>query len=304
MPDELRPTEQIDPGASAITSMVRPRNRMEEPRVMKIVRIDDCGVYRWGRLEGDVVETTREPTTLADFAYAHLDHQVPYSQSKLLPPLTSCAKVLCVGLNYRDHVLEMGREVPTRPVIFTRFPDSLVGPGESLALPYETDCFDFEGEFAVVMGRTAHRVTPEDALQYVLGYTVLNDGSLRDFQRHTSQFTPGKNFLRSGSIGPWVVTPEEFGAVDTQRLTTWVNNEIRQDSALDQLIFDVPALIAYISQWTVLRPGDVIATGTPGGVADGSAPPRWLKHGDVVRVHIERIGSLTNDVVADPPSQP
>jgi 2-keto-4-pentenoate hydratase/2-oxohepta-3-ene-1,7-dioic acid hydratase in catechol pathway len=204
-------------------------------------------------------------------------------------------KILCVGVNYRPHIEEMGREVPDYPVVFTRFPSSLVGDGEDLVRPRVSEKYDFEGELAVVIGRPARHVRRERAFDYVAGYCCFMDGSVRDWQRHTMQFTPGKNFERSGAIGPMVAAADipDPRALD---LTTRVNGEVMQRGRIEDLVFDIPTLIAYCTTFTELRPGDVIATGTPGGVGAARTPPVWLKRGDVVEVEISRLGVLRNPV--------
>ncbi|MEK9577778.1 MAG: fumarylacetoacetate hydrolase family protein [Aquiluna sp.] len=211
-------------------------------------------------------------------------------------PIVDPEKVICVGLNYADHIAEMGRPTPEYPVIFTRFSDSFVAHGSPLTAPRNSSQFDYEGELAVVIGKTAHHVTAQSAMEHVFGYTILNDGSIRDYQRHTHQFAPGKNFPKSGSFGPEIVTSEEFGAITNQSIRTRVNGEVVQDSDLSQLVFGVAELIAYCSEWTILQPGDIIATGTPGGVGDSRDPKLWLFPGDVVEVEIEGIGTLLNQV--------
>lgn len=218
---------------------------------------------------------------------------------RVLPPITDPEKVICVGLNYADHIREMNRPWPEKPVIFTRFADSLVGDGAALVAPRNSTSFDYEGEFVIVIGHEARHVDAADALEHVFGYTIMNDGSLRDYQRHTHQFTPGKNFPASGSVGPAIVTADEFGAVGSQAIRTRVNGEQVQASTLDQLVFSVADLIAYCSEWTTLRPGDLIATGTPGGVGDGRSPALWLFPGDVVEIDVDGIGTLTNPVVEE-----
>lgn len=266
---------------------------------MKIVRVVHEGTDRWGWLTDDRIELVAPGTALAEVSNVAAEGTIPSGDTVLVAPIEPGAKIMCVGLNYRDHVVEMGREMPEKPVLFTRFADSLVGSHHSLLLPSESDRFDYEGEFAVVIGREGRRISAGEAVAHVLGYTILNDGSLRDYQRHTTQFTPGKNFFASGSVGPWIMTTDEFGDVGTQRIRTSVNGELRQDSTLDQLVFGVAELIEYISSWTPLRPGDIIATGTPGGVADGFNPPRWMRAGDEVTVDIDGLGALTNTVVDD-----
>lgn len=210
-------------------------------------------------------------------------------------PSADYPRILCVGVNYRPHIEEMGREVPDYPVVFTRFPSSLVGDGEALIRPRVSEKFDFEGELAVVIGKPAHRVSRDQADEYVGGYCCFMDGSVRDWQRHTMQFTPGKNFDRSGAMG--AVTPASR-VPDPRALTvtTRLNGELMQSGAVQDLVFDIPYLIEYCSTFMALRPGDVIATGTPGGVGAARTPPVWLRDGDVVEVTIPGVGSLTNPV--------
>ena len=220
------------------------------------------------------------------------------SQIAFLPVIPdAAAKFLCVGVNYMPHIREMGRERPDYPVIFTRYPSTLVGHEANLVNPRATEKYDFEGELAIIIGRPARHVRREDAYDYVAGYSCFFDGSARDFQRHGLMWTPGKNFERSGSFGPWMVTND--ADIDPARfhLRTRVNGEIMQDESVAELCFDIPSLIEYCSTWLKLEPGDVIATGTPGGVGAGRNPPVWLKAGDVVEVDIEGIGVLRNTVV-------
>ena len=209
------------------------------------------------------------------------------------------AKVLCVGINYLPHIKEMGRERPERPVLFVRFRDSIVGHGQPLLKPRESEQLDYEGELAVVIGKRARRVTRAHALDYVAGYSCFNDGSVRDYQRHSPQFTPGKNFHASGAFGPWLVTADEI--LDPRKLTvtTRLNGTVMQHESVGELCFDVPQLIAYCSTFAQLEPGDVIVTGTPGGVGAGRKPPVWMKPGDTVEVEISGIGTLQNPVAAD-----
>ncbi len=209
------------------------------------------------------------------------------------------AKLLCVGVNYMPHIREMGRERPDRPVIFVRFRDSIVGHQQQLLKPRESEQLDFEGELAVVIGKRARRVAKDRALDYVAGYACFNDGSVRDFQRHSGQFTPGKNFHASGAFGPWLVTADETGNPRELTLTTRLNGTVMQHESVGELCFDVPHLIEYCSTWTQLEPGDVIVTGTPGGVGAGRKPPVWMKPGDSVEVEISKIGTLRNSVSAD-----
>ncbi len=215
----------------------------------------------------------------------------------LLPVMPGPAtRFLCVGVNYLPHILEMGHEPPDHPVIFVRFPSSVTGHGAPLCRPRVSEQFDYEGELAVIIGKRARHVSRERALDFVAGYSIFNDGSIRDFQRHSSQFTAGKNFPGSGAFGPWLVTTDEIPDPAALHLSTRLNGEVVQNSPVSDLCFDVPALIAYCSTWTELLPGDVIVTGTPGGVGAARTPPLWLKPGDTVEVHISRIGVLRNTV--------
>lgn len=207
------------------------------------------------------------------------------------------AKFLCIGVNYLPHIAEMGREKPSWPVVFTRFADSLVGHGEPIVRPRESNELDYEGELAVVIGRTARRVSRADALEHVAGYACFNDGSVRDFQRHGLQWTPGKNFRASGAFGPWLVSADEIADLAALNLTTRLNGAVVQQESIRELCFDVPALIEYCSLFTPLEPGDVIVTGTPGGVGAGRTPKLWMKPGDTVEVSIDGLGTLRNVVI-------
>ncbi len=215
---------------------------------------------------------------------------------QFLPLIPDPDKILCVGVNYRPHIEEMGRDVPDYPVVFVRFPGSLVGHGQPIIRPQVSERFDFEGELAIVIGKSARHVNRADALDYIAGYCCFMDGSVRDWQSHTMQFTPGKNFARSGSMGPCLVTSDEIQDPAALTLTTHVNGELMQEGRLADLVFDIPALIEYCSTFAELLPGDVIATGTPGGVGAARTPPVWLKQGDLVEVCIPGIGQLSNPV--------
>ncbi len=215
---------------------------------------------------------------------------------RFLPIVPNPDKILCVGVNYRPHIEEMGRQVPDHPVVFVRFPGSMVGHGEGIVRPRISQQFDFEGELAVVIGRRARHVSRDAALDYVAGYCCFMDGSIRDWQRHTSQFTPGKNFHRSGAMGPWLATSDDIEDSSSLDLTTRVNGEVMQRGRVSDLVFDIPRLIAYCSTFAELLPGDVIATGTPGGVGAARTPPMWLVAGDVVEVEIPGVGLLRSHV--------
>jgi len=223
----------------------------------------------------------------------------PLADIEFLPPIRDPGKLICVGLNYKTHVEETGNTEGPNPSIFVRFADSVVGHGQPLVKPRLSDKFDYEGELAVVIGRPAWRVSAADALGVVTGYACFNDGSVRDFQRHTSQWTPGKNFRASGAFGPWVVTADEIPDPTRLTLTTRLNGREMQRATTDLLIYTIPVIIAYVTSFTPLAPGDVIATGTPGGVGSRRTPPVWMGKGDEIEVEISSIGVLRNPIVEE-----
>jgi 2-keto-4-pentenoate hydratase/2-oxohepta-3-ene-1,7-dioic acid hydratase in catechol pathway len=218
----------------------------------------------------------------------------------LEPVIPQPGKILCVGINYLEHIREMGREPPDYPVIFVRFPDTLVGGGCDIVAPKASPQYDFEGELAFVIGKTARHVPKARALDHVAGYACFMDGSVRDFQRQTSQFTAGKNFPASGAFGPCLVTAEEIADPAALRLETRLNGAVMQEAPIGDMRFGVADLVAYASTFTRLEPGDVITTGTPSGVGFARQPPVWLKPGDVLEVEVSGIGVLRNTVVAEP----
>jgi 2-keto-4-pentenoate hydratase/2-oxohepta-3-ene-1,7-dioic acid hydratase in catechol pathway len=214
----------------------------------------------------------------------------------LLPVITEPSKILCIGLNYVAHRKEAGRPAIGYPTVFPRFADTQIGHGQPLIRPGASECLDYEGELAVVIGKACYEVGQADALDYVAGYACYNDFSVRDWQRHSSQWTAGKNFPGTGAFGPALVTPDEVGNPAGLTLTTRVNGEPRQSASTAEMIFSVSQLIAYISSFTPLTAGDVIVTGTPAGVGDRRDPPVYLRPGDVVEVEISRVGVLRNTV--------
>lgn len=222
--------------------------------------------------------------------------RVPLAEVRLAVPFDPLRKIICVGVNYRDHAGEIAADAPAHPILFTRSLDSLVAHGEAVIKPRVSETFDFEGEIAIVIGRQGRHIAPDAALGHVGGYTCFLDGSVREYQRHA--LMTGKNFWRSGSMGPWIVTTDTVGDADL-RLQTLLNGEPVQAARASQMIFDIPAIIAYCSRWTVLKPGDVIATGTPGGVGSRRTPPLWMKPGDVIEVQIEQVGDLRNPVESE-----
>ncbi|MBN8629886.1 MAG: fumarylacetoacetate hydrolase family protein [Rhodobacterales bacterium] len=214
-----------------------------------------------------------------------------------LPPVAEAGKFLCVGLNYRAHTAEGPYEQPDYPTLFARFSSSLIGHGDALVRPRQSEKFDYEGELVAVIGKTARDVPVERALDHVAGYSIFNDGSLRDYQRRTPQWTPGKNFDGTGAFGPVFVTADALppGCIGL-RLQTRLNGQVVQDTLIDDMVFPVATLIAIISEVMTLNPGDVIVTGTPSGVGHARKPPLWMKPGDICEVEIDRIGVLSNSV--------
>lgn len=233
----------------------------------------------------------------AKFAKEKPDHAL--KDLTLLPVIPNPDKIICIGLNYASHVAEGGRETPKFPMIFTRFAASQVGAGQPLIKPRVSDQFDFEGELAVIIGRPGRYIARAQAMDHVAGYSCYNDGSIRDYQRHTSQFTPGKNFTGTGGFGPWLITPDEAGAPAKMQLITRLNGQVMQDAPVSDLLFDIPTLIEYCSTFTELLPGDVIVTGTTGGIGAARKPPVWMKPGDTVEVELTGVGVLTNTIRAE-----
>jgi acylpyruvate hydrolase len=217
-----------------------------------------------------------------------------------LPPFRKAGKILCVGLNYAGHVRESGLETPVRPTVFARFNSGLVGHGRPLVRPKSSDQLDYESELAVVIGRRARHVSEDAALDYVAGYSIFNDGSVRDVQLLTTQWTIGKNFDGTGGFGPDFVTADELPpGCEGLRMQGRFNGEVVQDTPLSDMIFNVRRLVSMLSASMTLEPGDVIVTGTPSGVGLSFKPPRFLKPGDVFEIEIEKIGMLRNPVVAE-----
>lgn len=231
-----------------------------------------------------------------DEARALTEADVPLEGLRYAPVIPDPDKIICVGLNYRDHVAETGREVTEKPALFARFAASQVGHLQPLLRPAESAEFDYEGELAVIIGTAGRRIAARDALAHVAGYACYNEGSVRDWQRHTGQYLAGKTFAGTGGFGPWMVTADEIPDPGALTLTTRLNGQVVQHSPTALMITPVPALIAYISTILPLLPGDVIVSGTPGGVGAKRTPPLWMRPGDVAEVDISGIGVLRNPV--------
>ena len=228
---------------------------------------------------GDAAAGSGSEVPAAELAYAALNRP---------------AKVVCVGLNYRGHVEETGRELPAYPTLFGKFADTLCGPHDDIALPAASPKVDWEAELTIVIGREARSIPASEALDHVAGYTVANDVSMRDWQNRTLQWMQGKNFEATTPVGPVMVTPDEIDHAADLRISCTVNGEVVQDSRTSDLIFPPAELIAYISTFTTLRPGDLILTGTPAGVGHARTPPRFIGPDDVVVVAVESVGECRN----------
>jgi len=222
--------------------------------------------------------------------------RIPVTDIQWLPVIPNPEKIICVGLNYEMHRKEIGRSVVEQPTIFARYANSHTGHLANIQRPRVSTSLDYEGELAVIIGKPGRYIAQAQAWDHIAGYACYNDGTLRDWQRHTTQFTPGKNFPQTGAFGPWMVTRESLGEIGSQRIQTRLNGTVVQDATLGDMIFSIPKLIEYCSSFTRLEPGDVIATGTPGGVGDKRDPQLWMKPGDSVEVEIDGIGILRNGV--------
>jgi len=278
---------------------------------VKLATVAVDGRATWGLVEGETffdvgaVLTARYAdlkaalgAALAGVADARVAATaIPLSNVTWLPVIPNPDKILCVGLNYETHRKETGRIEVEHPTIFSRYANSQTGHMQPIVRPRVSTDLDFEGELAVIIGRPGRYISRDDAMSHVAGYSCYNDGSIRDFQRHTHQFTPGKNFPDTGAFGPWMITQDELGELGELRLQTRLNGEVVQEAQIKQMIFDIPHQIEYCSTFTRLEPGDVIVSGTPGGVGSRRTPPLWMKPGDVVEVEVERLAVLRNPVV-------
>lgn len=224
---------------------------------------------------------------------------VAASDVRALPVIPNPTKLICVGLNYKSHVAETKRADSDYPSLFLRFNDTLAANGDTVLRPAFSERFDWEGELAFVIGKGGRHIPKAQAFEHIAGYACLNDISVRDWQRHTHQFTPGKNFPGTAPFGPYLATRDEVPDVSQLTVETRVNGAVMQHASVGDLIFDIPTIIEYISRFTPLSPGDVIATGTPGGVGDRREPPLYMKDGDVVEVEVTGLGILRNRIGTD-----
>jgi 2-keto-4-pentenoate hydratase/2-oxohepta-3-ene-1,7-dioic acid hydratase in catechol pathway len=218
----------------------------------------------------------------------------PVAGARLLPPVTDPDKIICIGLNYRAHAAESGQEPPEVPAIFAKYRNALAAPGAEVPLPAYSSKVDYEAEVAFVIGRRAKDVAESDALDHIAGYMLLNDLSARDMQFKTPQWMPGKVFDGAAPCGPWLVTPDEAGAHDGLEVELRLNGEVMQSGSTSDLVHSIPALVAHLSSWMTLEPGDIVSTGTPAGVGSGRDPRVWLKPGDEVVIESPTLGRLEN----------
>lgn len=277
---------------------------------MKLATFESDGKVHVGIVDGDDVLVITDAswtggTTLRAMiehdelaaARAHASQRLALGNVHLLPPVFDPPRIWCVGVNYHEHRIETGRDPTAQPTIFTRTPQSQVGQGVPLAVPAASTQMDYEAEIAVVIGKPGRNIAVAAALAHVAGYSCYNDVSIRDWQRHTSQWIPGKNFEGLGAFGPWLVTPDEMPAPDQMRVVARLNGQVVQDAVASDMIFSIPEIIAYLSTFTTLLAGDVIATGTPGGVGSKRTPPLWMKAGDSIEIEVAGVGVLANPVV-------
>jgi 2-keto-4-pentenoate hydratase/2-oxohepta-3-ene-1,7-dioic acid hydratase in catechol pathway len=230
-------------------------------------------------------------------AYANSSPDYGLAQLSWLPVIPNPEKIVCIGINYADHRAETANDEVDYPAMFLRTAESQTGHRSAIVRPYESHTLDYEAEIAVIIGKAGRRIPRNRAWEHIAGYSCYNDGSVREFQRHTTQYTAGKNFSNTGAFGPWMVTADEIPPGARLTLSCRLNGELMQQATTDQMIFGIPAIIEYVSTVTGLAPGDVIVTGTPGGVGARRTPPIWMKPGDTVEVSVDRIGVLQNTVV-------
>lgn len=255
-----------------------------------------------GHLVHSVMELITDPPAMERVkraSGAFPGHGPDIASVKLYPPIREVGKILCIGQNYADHVAEQSKPLPERPILFSKFPTCLVPHGANIVKPDQVTQLDYEAELVVVIGKQAKKVRREEALEYVAGYMIGNDVTARDIQYRDVQWVRGKSFDTFAPVGPFLVTTSRLPDPGNLEIRCWVNGELRQESSTRHLVFDVPALVENLSAGITLEPGDLIFTGTPGGVGHFRTPPTYLQPGDVVTIEIEELGRLENTVVAD-----
>ena len=263
--------------------------------------VTDAGIVGLASDEFPTLLSALQAGKLDDLAASAAGRQpsAQLADIEFLPVITSPGKIFCVGHNYEEHRLETQRDKTQHPLLFMRVAESQTAHQQAILLPAESTHLDYEGEIAIVIGKAGRRIRQADAWSHVAGYSAYNDGSVRDWQKHTIQFTAGKNFTGTGAFGPWLVTRGEIADGEELTLETRLNGEVMQHTTTASMIFSIPVLIEYISTFTSLQPGDVIVTGTPGGVGAKRTPPVWMKPGDRVEVEVSKVGTLVNSIAAD-----
>lgn len=263
--------------------------------------VTDAGIVGLASDEFPTLLSALQAGKLDDLAASAAGRQpsAQLADIEFLPVITSPGKIFCVGHNYEEHRLETQRDKTQHPLLFLRVAESQTAHQQAIWLPAESTHLDYEGEIAIVIGKAGRRIRQADAWSHVAGYSAYNDGSVRDWQKHTIQFTAGKNFTGTGAFGPWLVTRGEIADGEELTLETRLNGEVMQHTTTASMIFSIPVLIGYISTFTSLQPGDVIVTGTPGGVGAKRTPPVWMKPGDRVEVEVSKVGTLVNSIAAD-----
>jgi 2-keto-4-pentenoate hydratase/2-oxohepta-3-ene-1,7-dioic acid hydratase in catechol pathway len=260
--------------------------------------------------DGGVIDLTRYvgeryPDLKAVIANSAMDRIAAYTESSpsydlnqvtWLPVIPNPGKIVCIGVNYEDHRAETANAEVSYPALFLRTPESQTGHRSAIVRPFETHTLDYEAEIALIIGKEGRRVPRHQVWEHIAGYSCYNDGSVREFQRHTTQYTAGKNFPSTGAFGPWMVTADEIPPETVLTLTCHLNGELMQKATTEEMIFGIPAIMEYVSTVTRLEPGDVVVTGTPGGVGARRTPPVWMKPGDTVTVGVDRIGVLENTI--------
>lgn len=280
---------------------------------MKLATIRHDGSTTAARVETDAISDLIQVTPITDYANVgellaqkswhdiaaeESSEPITIPRTDLAPVIPSPQKIICVGLNYANHIKEMGRQLPEYPTLFVKFADALTGPFDDIHVDaHLAEALDWEGELAVVVGKTAYRVSKEEANEYIAGYAIMNDYTVRDFQYRTLQWHQGKSLYRSAGFGPWLTTTDSFSF--NGKLTTTLDGEEMQITPINDLVFNPAALIEYISQLYPLHPGDVIATGTPGGVGHARNPHRYIQSGETVRIAIDGLGEIANKTVVN-----
>jgi 2-keto-4-pentenoate hydratase/2-oxohepta-3-ene-1,7-dioic acid hydratase in catechol pathway len=279
-------------------------HKEDKSRKLRVGMMEEDGQVRVFKTDGTARDFIRACAASGDWR-AEADRLaaggevISLDEIEWLSPLTDPDKIICIGLNYHDHVIESNMKVPEKPVLFPKFNNCLVGHEAVVVIPEEVAQCDYEVELAVVIGKTASKVSLEEAMDYVFGYTVLNDVSARDIQLNEAQWTRGKAIDGFAPTGPWIVTRDEIDNPGNLSISLTLNGETMQNSNTRELIFDIPYLISFLSRTITLQPGDLISTGTPPGVGMGKKPPVWLKDGDVVEATVQGIGSLRNRFAAE-----